>query len=69
MYLFGVFQYLPPFSKSCQKVPGTFWQLFLFPPAGAFGWPDIQVEEVFLLVKSDAGKIYILTEKYRGLKI
>jgi hypothetical protein len=32
----------------------------LFPPAGAFGWPHIQMQEVLLLVKSDPVKINIL---------
>ena len=32
----------------------------LFPPAGAFGGADVQVEEVLFLIKPDAGKIYIL---------
>ena len=34
---------------------------FSFSPAGVFGGADVQVEEVFLLVESDAIKIYILT--------
>ena len=54
--------------KSFQKVPGTFWQL-LFSPAAASGRPHIQMQEVLLLVKPDAIKIYILTYLQKGNQI